>query len=119
MGSAPKPPNPYTQAAAQQKAEVGAAGASSVMNNPNIVNPWGSQSYSIAGWEEVPDAKGKMMKVPRYTQTQTLSPDQMKLLGLETQGQYNLGQTAVEQSAKMRDYLGKTMDTSGWANWNQ
>ena len=119
MGSAPKPPNPYTQAAAQQKAEVGAAGASAVMNNPNIVNPWGSQSYSIAGWEEVPDAKGKMMKVPRYTQTQTLSPDQMKLLGLETQSQYNLGQTAVEQSAKMRDYLGKTMDTSGWANWNQ
>jgi len=117
--SSPKPPSPTATAAAQQRAEIGAAGASSVMNNPNIVNPYGSQSYSIAGWEEVPDAKGKMIKVPRYTQTQTLSPDQMKLLGLETQSQYNLGSAAVEQSAKMRDYLGKTMDTSGWANWNQ
>jgi hypothetical protein len=89
------------------------------MNNPNIVNPYGSQTYSIAGWEQVPDARGKMIKVPRYTQTQTLSPDQMKLLGLETQSKYNLGSTAVEQSAKMRDYLGRPMDTSGWAQWNQ
>ena len=58
MASSPSPPNPNAQAAAQQRAEVGAAGASSVMNNPNIINPYGSQSYSIAGWEEVPDARG-------------------------------------------------------------
>jgi hypothetical protein len=89
------------------------------MNNPNIVNPYGAQTYSIAGWEQVPDAKGKMINVPRYTQTQTLSPDQMRLLGLETQASYNLGQTAVEQSAKMRDYLGKPIDSSGWAQWNK
>ena len=30
-----------------------------------------------------------------------------------------MGQTAVEQSAKLRDYLGKNIDTSGWAQWNQ
>jgi hypothetical protein len=30
-----------------------------------------------------------------------------------------MGQTAVEQSAKMRDYLGRPIDTSSWAQWNQ
>ena len=115
----PKPPDPYATAQAQQRAEVGAAGASSVMNNPNIVNPYGSQSYSISGWEQVPDAMGKMISVPRYTQTQTLSPDQQRLLGLETQGQYNLGQTAVEQSAKMRQHLGTAFDPSSLRAWGQ
>lgn len=115
----PKAPDPYATAAAQQKAEVGAAGASSIMNNPNIVNPYGSQTYSIAGWEQVPDARGKMISVPRYTQTQTLSPDQQRLLGLETQSQYNMGQTAVEQSAKMRQHLGTAASTAGLRGWGQ
>jgi hypothetical protein len=115
----PKAPDPYKTAAAQQKAETAAAGASSVMNNPNIVNPYGSQTYSIAGWEQVPDAMGRMQSVPRYTQTQTLSPDQQRLLGLETQSQYNMGQTAVEQSAKMRQHLGTAASTAGLRDWGQ
>jgi hypothetical protein len=113
----PKPPDPYQTAGAQQRSEIGAAGASSIMNNPNIVNPYGSQSYSISGWEQVPDATGKMISVPRYTQTQTLSPDQMQLLGLNTQTQYNMGQTGVEQSAKLRQHLGQGVDTKGWQGW--
>jgi hypothetical protein len=113
----PKPPDPYQTAGAQQRSEIGAAGASSIMNNPNTITPYGSQSYSISGWEQVPDATGKMISVPRYTQTQTLSPDQMKLLGLQTQSQYNLGQTGVEQSAKLRQHLQGGVDSSGWQKW--
>jgi hypothetical protein len=114
----PAAPDPYKTAAAQQGAEVGAAGASSIMNNPNVVTPYGSQSYSISGWEQVPDATGKMISVPRYTQTQSLSPDQMKLLGQQTQTQYNLGQTAVTQSSKLNDYLSQRVDPSQWQAWN-
>ena len=62
----PKPPDPYQTAGAQQRSEIGAAGASSIMNNPNIINPYGSQSYSISGWEQVPDATGKMISVPDW-----------------------------------------------------
>jgi len=113
----PKPPDPYQTAGAQQRSEIGAAGASSIMNNPNVITPYGSQSYSIAGWEQVPDATGKMISVPRYTQTQTLSPDQMRLMGLQTQGQYNMGQTAVEQSAKLREHLKGGVDNSKWQQW--
>ena len=42
---------------------------------------------------------------PRYERTTTLSPDQQKLLGLETQSKYNMGTTAVEQSANLREHL--------------
>lgn len=115
----PKPPDPYQTAAAQQGAEVGAAGASAIMNNPNTITPYGSQTYNIAGWEKVPGADGKMISVPRYTQTQTLSPDQMKLMGLNTQMQWNMGQAGVQQSAKLKDYLGKSIDTSKWSPWTQ
>ena len=42
----------------------------------------------------------------------------MRLMGLQTQSQYNLGQTAVEQSAKLRDLLGKSVNTEGLQGWN-
>lgn len=118
MVSSPSPPNPYQQAAAQQGAELGASMGSSIINNPNQVNPYGSQSYKIAGYETIYDAQGKPQYVPRYTQTTTLSPDQMKLLGLQTQTQYNLGQTGVSQSAKLKDYLGQAINTKGMQAWN-
>lgn len=118
MVSSPSPPNPYQQAAAQQGAELGASMGSSIINNPNQVNPYGSQSYKIAGYETIYDAQGKPQYVPRYTQTTTLSPDQMKLLGLQTQTQYNLGQTGVSQSARLKDYLGQNVSTAGMQGYN-
>jgi hypothetical protein len=54
---------------------------------------------------------------PRYERTTTLSPDQQKLLGLETQGKYNMGTAAVEQSAKLREHLKGGVDTSQWTPW--
>jgi hypothetical protein len=119
MASQPKPPNPYQQAAAQQAAESGAAQSSAIINNPNIQNPFGSQSYDIAGWETVYDAQGKPQRVPRYTQTTTLSPDQMKLLGLQTQMQGNLGKIGVEQSARVGQALGQPFGTEGLPGWSQ
>lgn len=118
MVSSPKPPDPYKQAAAQQSSELGASMGSSIINNPNQVNPYGSQSYSLAGYETIYDATGKQQYVPRYTQTTTLSPDQQRLLGLQTQTQYNMGQTGVEASSRLRDYLGKGVDTSKAQAWN-
>jgi hypothetical protein len=118
MASSPKPPDPYKQAAADQSAAVGAAGAQSIVGNPNTYTPYGSQTYSVAGWEQVPDATGKMINVPRYNMQQQLSPDQMTLLGYQTQAGGNLGLTAVEQSARMREHLNKGVDTSGLQAWN-
>lgn len=118
MASSPKPPDPYQTASAQQSAERGASVTGSILNNPNQVNPYGSSMYSIAGWEKVPDASGRLVSVPRYTQTTKLSPDQQRLLGLQTQMQYNMGQTGVEQSAKLRQHLGKSLNTAGLQGWS-
>jgi hypothetical protein len=117
MGSTPAAPNPYQAAGAQQGADIGTAQASSIVNNANQYTPWGSRTYQQAGWETITGADGKQIKVPRYNETTKLSPDQMKLLGLQTQSQYNLGNTAVEQSAKLRQHLGKGVDTSGMQAW--
>lgn len=117
MASTPSPPNPYQQAAAQQSAEQGAAATSAIMNNPNRYNPWGSQTYSVAGYETVYDATGKPVKVPRYNEVTKLSPDQMRMLGLQTQTGYNLGKTAVQQSAKLGNLLNTNVNTSGLQGW--
>jgi hypothetical protein len=114
----PKPPNPYQQAAATQKSELGASMGSSIINNPNIYTPYGSQTYQNAGYETIYDAQGKPQYIPRYNQVQTLSPDQQRLLGLQTQTQYNLGQTGVQASSKLKDIMGTGVDTSGWQGWN-
>lgn len=114
----PKAPNPYQQAAATQKSELGASMGSSIINNPNIYTPYGSQTYQNAGYETIYDAQGKPQYIPRYNQVQTLSPDQQKLLGLQTQTQYNMGQTGVQASSKLRDIMGSNVDTAGWQGWN-
>ena len=119
MASTPKPPDPYKTAAAQQGAEMGAAQASAIMNNPNRYTPWGSQTYTPAGYQTVYDASGKPQQVMRYNEIQQLSPDQQKLLGLQTQAGYNLGNIGVQQSAKLGNILNTSLDTSGVEAWNR
>jgi hypothetical protein len=118
MASTPSPPNPYDQAAAQQSANLGASEASGIINNPNEVNPYGSVNYTNSGYEVVYDAKGKPQYVPRYTRTTSLSPDQMKLLGLETQTKGNAGQAAVTASSKLADMFKTSLDPSSWQQWS-
>lgn len=117
MVSSPKPPNPYDTAAAQQASELGASQASGIINNPNEQNPYGSVQYTNAGYEVVYDAKGKPQYVPRYTRTTTLSPDQMKLLGLETQTKANAGQAGVLASSQLADMFKTQLDPSKWQSW--
>ena len=117
MASTPKPPNPYDQAAAQQASDLGASAASGIINNPNEVNPYGSVNYQNSGYEVVYDAKGKPQYVPRYTRTTSLSPDQMKLLGLETQAKGNAGQAAVTASSQLADMFKTQLDPSKWQSW--
>lgn len=117
MAKGPQPVNPYAQAAADQSAQLGAAVGSSIINNPNETNPYGSVTNKLLGYETTYDAQGKPQYVPRYQRDVQFSPDQMKLLGLQTKSQYNLGQTAVEQSAKLRSLLGTSMNTEGLQPW--
>jgi len=118
MVSTPKPPDPYDTAKAQGAENMKAAQASSIIGNPNEVNPYGSVNYSTSGMETVYDAKGKPTQVPRYTRTTTLSPEQQGLLGLQNQASKNLGELAVSQSGRLQGLLGTEMNTEGLRDWS-
>lgn len=118
MVSTPKPPNPYDQAAAQQSSDLYGSAASSIINNANEVNPYGSVSYKNLGYETLYDAKGNPTYVPRYERNVQLSPDQMKLLGLQTQAQGNAGQAAVTASSQLANMFKTPLSTGGLQNWS-
>ena len=119
MVSQPKAPDPYATAAAQNQQSQYASQYNSASGNVNEVNPYGTVSYQTM--EQVPIYTNGVVTgyAPRYERTSTLSPDQQKLLGLETQGKYNLGTAAVEQSAKLREHLNTAVDPSKWEAWNR
>src|SRR5262245_39538030 len=97
MGSGPKPTDPYRTAQAQANANFMTAQQNAIMGNVNEFTPYGSKTYQQIGWDPVYDSNGRMTYAPRYQSTVQYSPDQMKLLGLQNQMQFNIGQTGVEQ----------------------
>ena len=117
MASQPSPPDPYATAAAQNSQNQSASQYNAVSGNANEINPYGTVSYQAV--EQVPIYTNGQISgyAPRYQRTTTLAPDQQKLLGLETQGKYNLGTTAVEQTQRVRDTLNQPIDSSQWAPW--
>jgi hypothetical protein len=117
MVSSPSPPDPYATANAQNQQNQSASQYNTVAGNANEINPYGTVSYKAV--EQVPIYTNGQVTgyAPRYQRTTTLSPDQQKLLGLETQSKYNLGTTAVEQSAKLREHLNQGIDPSQWTPW--
>lgn len=119
MASSPKAPDPYAQAAAQQSADLYGSQASSIINNANEVNPYGSVSYKNLGYETIYDAKGKPSYVPRYERNVSLSPDQQKLLGLQTQAQGNAGQAAVTASGRLANQFKTGLNPASWQAWSK
>jgi len=117
MVSSPKAPDPYKTAQAQQGAELTASESSAIINNPNEYGPYGNVNYDIAGWEQVKDAKGQTMLVPRYNRRVTLSPGEQKIADLDTATRTNLGTAASQVSASLPDYFSKSVDKSGWTPW--
>jgi hypothetical protein len=117
MVSQPSPPDPYATAAAQNAQNQSASQYNSVSSNANEVNPFGTVSYRAV--EQVPIYTNGQITgyAPRYERSTVLSPDQQKLLGLETQAKYNMGTTGVEQSAKLRQHLNNNLDPSQWQQW--
>jgi len=95
MVSQPTPPNPYATANAQTQSNQASSQYNSASGNVNEVNPFGTVSYQAI--EQVPIYSNGQISgyAPRYQRTTTLSPDQQKLSGLETQSKYNMGTTAV------------------------
>lgn len=119
MVSSPKAVDPYKQAGADQAAGLYAGAASSIINNANETNPYGSVQYRNIGSEKLIDAEGRTTYVPRYQRDVRLSPDQMKLLGYETQAKGNAGQAAVTASSQLAQQFKTPLNTQGLQGWSK
>lgn len=110
---APAAPDPNKTSAAQTSSNVNTAIANTTMGNANERGPTGSVNYAVNGYETIPDGNGGTIKVPKYTRTTTLSPEQQKLynqqVGLGTQ----MNDIAGRQLTNLDSTLSKPIDTSG------
>ncbi len=117
MASQPNAPNPYATAGAQNQQNAFASQYSGASGNANEVNPYGSVSYNQTGQTPIYTNGQISGYAPQYTKTTSLSPDQQKLLGLETQSKYNLGTTGVQLSSQLNNALNQQVDPSKWTPW--
>ncbi len=100
MGKPKTPKAPDYGAVAQQQgqANIDAARVSSKMSNPNINNPYGSQTVTYDG--DVP------------TVNQTLSPEQQALFDQQNRISQGLGNVAESQVGNVANSLGTAYDPS-------
>lgn len=98
----PPPPDYAGAAVAQGQANKDAAIASSRLNNPNVINPYGTQT-----WREGATADS------RPTLIQTLSPEQQALYAKQLQTQGLLGDLGISGATALQDVIGRNLDLSG------
>lgn len=100
--SAPAPPDYAGAAAAQGVANKEAATASSRLNNPNVVNPYGTQTWTEGATAE-----------DRPTMTQTFSPEQQALYESSMQTKGLLGDLGTQGATALKGVIGNQLDLSG------
>lgn len=104
--SAPKTPSVTETAGAQTASNVSTAIANQQLNAINQQGPYGSVQYSQAGTYDFTDpSTGKVYKLPKLTQTTTLSPGQQAIYDAMMGAQGNLANTAKTQSARLDGLL--------------
>ena len=97
MASPPSPPDPKVTAAAEASGNVNTAIANTIMGNANTTGFDGSQTtYQQIGMQQVDDGNGGKIDVPRYSVTNTLSPEQQHLYGQRQHA------TAIAQDAAIQ-----------------
>lgn len=107
MGDAPEAPDPKETAAAQAEMNRETAITQTGLNAQNQYTPTGSLEYTQSGtWED---------GTPRFSATQTLSPEEQAIFSLGQQTRTNLGNIGVEQSDKIRNLLNEPVDLSNEA----
>lgn len=113
---APRPPDPRETSAAQTGTGVSTAITNAMMGNVNQVTPDGTLTYDQTGTYTHRDPyTGKSYEIPRFTATQTLSPQQQATNDQNQKAEFNLASIANNQSGFLNDYLGKPVDLNNEA----
>lgn len=107
MVSAPPSPDPEEVAGAQTTANVNAAIGSSIVNNPEEETPYGTVRYGRNGWTKIKNPDGGYDRIPRYTRTVKLAPQERKKL--EQQNSLQLGMLGLGNTQVRR--VGRTLSS--------
>ena len=97
----PKAPDYAAAAQAQGIANLGAARATAKLNNPNIINPYGTQMVTYGADPDV------------GTVTQTLSPAERNIYDKSVRQRTNIGDVGISGSQSLKDIIGKRIEFSG------
>jgi hypothetical protein len=99
---APEAPDPKKTAEAQAEMNRETAVTQTGLNAQNQYTPTGSLTYSENGtWSD---------GTPRFSATQTYSPEEQQIFNLGQQTRTNLGNIGVEQSDKIRNLLNEPVN---------
>lgn len=105
--SAPKAPDPAKTAAAQTESNKATAITQYGLNATDQVTPYGNLNYTQNGtWSD---------GTPRFTATQTLSPEQQQLYRQQTQLGSKLNNLAIGQTDRLNSVLSKPVNLSNEA----
>lgn len=98
---APDPPNYAAAAQAQGAANVESAVAGSHLNNPNVINPYGSQTW-VEGATDT----------SRPTMVQEFSPEQQMLYDKSVQTRGLMGDLGIQGAGALGQVIGQNIDMS-------
>lgn len=118
---APAPTPPTETSSAATGTNVSTSIANAFLQNMNEVTPDGTKTFNQSGDYTFTDPYTKQTyTVPRFTVTQTLSPEQEAIKAQSDQSKLNLATLANTQSAFLNDYMGEPFKYDpgvheGWA----
>lgn len=116
MGKAPEPTDPKETSAASTGTNVSTAIANAFLNNPNEITQDGTKTVDQTGSYSWTDPyTNQTYQVPRFTTTQTLSPQQQAIKDQQDRAKLGLAETGANQSEFLKDYLGKPVDLNNEA----
>lgn len=102
-------PDPAKTAEAQGVMNQSTATTQQLLNQTNQVTPDGSLTYNQTGNNTFTDANGKVITVPQFTATTTLSPAAQKIFDINNITKTNIAGIGRDQSARIGDLLGKPL----------
>ena len=110
----PQPPNPVQVAGAQTSANVSTAIANAFLNNTNQSTPLGNLNYNQTGTYDFTDpTTGSQYSIPRFTASQTLSPQELAIQNEGERGKLNLATLGADQSGRLGGVLNSPFDLGG------
>jgi hypothetical protein len=112
MVSTPSPPDPKVTASAQTGTNVNTAIANAAMANTNQLTPDGSLTYDITGHTHMTDQEGNRYRIPTYTATQALSPENQKIYDQSEATKLGLATLGNKETGRIADLLGTNIDLS-------